>query len=433
MLPQLVLILLVLPFRSLGLSRRTEAGRHCNEVEECIPKESCQDWCDQLQGPGISSPETRQMVNDNICGFRERLPKICCRKEKVTQQTSCDGSPSQVPQPVSSPILETIKLRDSKYECGKQGDFHDTRVANGENVPSPGAWPWMARLMYAENNKSPEKTWCGGALVSKRHIITAAHCVEIPKMGEPVAVVLGEVDITTEYDCLETIDQCGRNGTQGQECYNKGRCENPAMKYNVKNITVAPNYEGEQAGRRFAINDIAVIELEREVTFTNSIKPVCLPNSEKPFDPSSPMVLKGWGNKVEGLAAPSSSSVLQELRGLREIPLEDTKDLVGCKTLLHNLPLLKSQMCIESSDNSINSNACKGDSGGPVSLLHKEGKHDIGSWQLVGVISFGHGRCGSRVPLVVTRVAEPATLAWVKETIGENGLPSTPRSYLPRF
>jgi len=327
---------------------------------------------------------------------------------------------------------EEVKLRDSKYECGIPGDIQDTRVANGEDVPSPGAWPWMARLMYAANNESPEKTWCGGALVSRRHIITAAHCVEIPKMGKPVAVVLGEVDITTEYDCLETIDQCGRNGTQGQECYNKGRCENPAMKYNVKNITVAPNYEGKQAGRRFPINDIAVIELEREVTFTNSIRPVCLPNSEKPFDPSSSMVLKGWGNTLTGFGAPRSSTVLQELRGLREIPLEDIKDLNGCKRKL-GLPLLDSQMCIERPENSINSNACKGDSGGPVSLLHKESEHNVGSWQLVGVISFGIGRCGSRVPLVVTRVAEPATLAWVKETIGENGLPSTPRSYLPRF
>ena len=137
------------------------------------------------------------------------------------------------------------------------------------------------------------------------------------------------------------------------------------------------------------------------------------------------MVLKGWGNTVAGLGAPSSSTVLQMLPGLREIPLEDTKDNSGCKTKL-GLPLLESQMCIESSENSINSNACKGDSGGPVSLLHRESEHNIGFWQLVGVISFGNRRCGSRVPLVVTRVGEPATLAWVKEIIREKG-------YLPRF
>jgi len=193
------------------------------------------------------------------------------------------------------------------------------------------------------------------------------------------------------------------------------------VKYSVKTITVAPNYDdkggGERFGRRFAINDVAVIELDEEVNFTNLVRPACLPNSEKPFDyPSSPMVLKGWGNDVSGLGAPSSSPVLQMLSGLREIPLEDTKDLAGCKTKL-GLPLLESQMCIESSETSVNSNACKGDSGGPVSLLHRGRKHDPGRWQLVGVISFGNGRCGSNSPLVVTRVSEPATLAWIKETI----------------
>jgi len=411
MLPRLFLHI-ILPSLAIGIGgRRTSAGQDCNDGKECVLMESCQDWCDQLQGTGISSQETRRMVNDNLCGFLGSDAKICCRKEKVTQQTSCDAPPR----------LETLKLRDSKYECGIQGDFQDTRVANGEDVPRPGAWPWMARLMYAANNESPEKTWCGGALVSRRHIITAAHCVEIPKIGKPVAVVLGELDITTEYDCMDTSERCGANGTLGLECYDSVLCAEPAVKYSVKTITVAPNYDekggGERFGRRFTINDVAVIELEEEVNFTNLVRPVCLPNPEKPFDyPSSPMVLKGWGNDVAGLGAPSSSPVLQMLRGLREIPLEDSKDLAGCKTKL-GLPLLESQMCIESSETSVNSNACKGDSGGPVSLLHRERKHDPGRWQLVGVISFGNGRCGSNSPLVVTRVGEPATLAWIKETI----------------
>jgi secreted trypsin-like serine protease len=281
----------------------------------------------------------------------------------------------------------------------------------------------MARLLYSANDENPEKTFCGGALVSRRHIITAAHCIET-EAGKPVAVVLGDVDISTEFDCVDTSDRCGANGTQGQECWNKGWCAKPAVKYNVKTITVAPNYNREQVGRRFPINDIAVIELEEDVNFTMSVRPACLPDSEKPFDPSSQMVLKGWGNTVAGLGKPRSSTVLQMLPRLREIPLEDTKDLEGCKTKL-GLQLLESQMCIESSETSINSNACPGDSGGPVSLLHRESKHDLGFWQLVGVISFSRGRCGSRVPLVVTRVAEPATLAWIKETIREKGLPSS--------
>jgi len=415
MLPQLVLIFLVLPSLILGLSH------DCTDVgKECVLMESCQDWCDQLQEVGISSQETRRMLNDNLCGFRGSDAKICCRKEKVTKQVSCEKKLELQRLP---PVPQSLPPQ-RQQECGIPGDFQDVRVSGGEDVPGPGAWPWMARLIYSSNEKSPEKTWCGGALVSRRHIITAAHCIEEPKIGKPVAVVLGDVDISTEYDCIATDDLCGANGTQGLECWNQGWCANPAVKYSVKTITVAPNYDktggGEKFGRRFPINDIAVIELDQDVSFTNSIRPACLPHpSERSFDhPHSHMVLKGWGNEVAGFGAPSSSAVLQMLGGLRETPLEDANDLDGCKTKL-GLPLLQSQMCIESSENEFNSNACRGDSGGPVSLLHRESKFDQGRWQLVGVISFGSGRCGSRVPLVVTRVAHPAILGWVKETIGD--------------
>lgn len=420
MLPHLILVLLVLPRRIVGfVARRTEAGRDCDDGEDCVALESCQDWCDKLHGEGIHSQETRQMLNDNLCGFKDQSnAKICCKKEKVTQQNSCNE-------------FANFETSFNPHKCGKVFEGA-TRVANGEDVPSPGAWPWTARLLYPGNERSPEKTWCGGALVSRKHIITAAHCIMTPKTGKPIAVVLGEVDITTEYDCMDTGDKCGANGTQGMECYNNVLCAEPAVKYSVKTISVAPNYVerggGEQFGRRFPINDIAVVELEEEVGFTNNIRPACLPHqhSGKPFDyPSSPMVLTGWGNEVGGLGAPSSSAVLQMLTGLRESPLEDTEDQNGCKTNL-GLPLLESQMCIESSDSLTNSNACRGDSGGPVLLLHRESEHDPGYWQLVGVISFGNGRCGSNSPLVVTRVGEPDTLAWIKKTIGEEILPAYP-------
>merc|ERR1712032_133637 len=169
-----------------------------------------------------------------------------------------------------------------QHDCGVPGDFQDTRVANGIPVPSPGAWPWMARLLYSANEESPSKTFCGGALVSSRHIITAAHCIKDEKIGKPIAVVLGDVDVTTEYDCMDTSDSCGAKGAQGLECYNKGWCAEPAVKYNVKRITVAPKYNRTggrtEFGGRFPINDIAVINqlplhgskkpLERKIKFS---------------------------------------------------------------------------------------------------------------------------------------------------------------------
>ena len=158
MLPQLILLLL--HSVTLGLSaRRHEAGQDCDDGKECVLMESCRDWCDQLQGAGIGSQETRRMLNDNLCGFRGSDAKICCRKEKVTQQVSCEKklAPQRLPPTTSSPTITPQK----EFECGVPGDFQDVRVSGGEDVPGPGAWPWMARLLYSANEKSPEKTWCG--------------------------------------------------------------------------------------------------------------------------------------------------------------------------------------------------------------------------------------------------------------------------------
>ena len=131
-----------------------------------------------------------------------------------------------------------------------------------------------------------------------------------------------QVDITTQYDCLVTADQCGANGTLGEACYNDVECAEPAVKFLVKRMTVAPNFE--EKGKRpwlWTVNDIALIELEEDVRFTNFIRPVCLPHelAPKPFEYR--MVLKGWGNEIPGLNRPSSSTVLQELSDLVETPL----------------------------------------------------------------------------------------------------------------
>ena len=74
---------------------------------------------------------------------------------------------------------------------------------------APGSWPWMARILYQKNFESDKnnlRTFCGGSLVSVWHVVTAARCLEDAIIGNPVAVDLGEFDLRTEYDCLQTAN-----------------------------------------------------------------------------------------------------------------------------------------------------------------------------------------------------------------------------------
>jgi len=55
------------------------------------------------------------------------------------------------------------------------GNSNSDRIIGGMNA-SLGAYPWIARLGY-ENNVEKESYRCGGALINRFYVITAAHCV----------------------------------------------------------------------------------------------------------------------------------------------------------------------------------------------------------------------------------------------------------------
>lgn len=64
----------------------------------------------------------------------------------------------------------------SLLEHRKCGNSNSDRIIGGKNA-SLGAYPWIARIGYG-NPGAPDLSYrCGGTLINKLYVITAAHCV----------------------------------------------------------------------------------------------------------------------------------------------------------------------------------------------------------------------------------------------------------------
>ena len=170
------------------------------------------------------------------------------------------------------------------------------RIVNGHDVNIKGiknnipihSYPWMVRL---SENKDTREVFCGGTLISKKHVITAAHCMIKCSMRASKCKVKGACR-KNEINCskykmnwaiLGDYDRSKRN--QG-EVYKKIKCsiEHPN--------THQPNPEDDGAFEY----DFSIVILKYCVHFTDNIKPADLPTNDKDTYEQEMVTVIGWGH-----------------------------------------------------------------------------------------------------------------------------------------
>ncbi|KAF5287279.1 hypothetical protein FQR65_LT02152 [Abscondita terminalis] len=223
-------------------------------------------------------------------------------------------------------------------------------IVGGESVLSRGIYTYQVSLQYQNRH------FCGGAIISNRLVLTAAHCLEKMSVGF-FTINVGMIDVT---DATRT-------------------------KYTVKQMFVHQNYNSTQF-----FNDIGLLVTHIPIVFNANVHEIKL--YEGYLTGEKTCVATGWG----ALAYEGKSPIMLQMLTTSTITNQ------RCKDMQRSAPppiFENTNICTYREKGK---GLCSGDSGGPLVCDNK----------LVGIVSWSR-KCAYGYPEVFSRIY--GYLDWINQ------------------
>ncbi|NXI43363.1 TMPS9 protease, partial [Galbula dea] len=274
-------------------------------------------------------------------------------------ETTKPAEPTQTPGKIDNKSIDILHGASSSVpDCGLTSALAFSKIVGG-SIAARGEWPWQVSLWLQRKEHK-----CGAVLIADRWLLSAAHCFDIYSDPKMWMAFLGTPFLS---------------GTDGK------------MK-KIFRIYKHPFYNA------YSLDyDVALLELTTPVTFSSTIKPVCLPDYSHILHEGARCFITGWGSTKKG-------GLMSKHLQKAEVKLMGDQ---ACKTF-YPAQISSRMLCAGLPQGTVDS--CSGDAGGPLACKEPSGK-----WFLAGITSWGYGCARPYFPGVYTKVT--AVQGWIAQNL----------------
>lgn len=303
----------------------------------------------------MSSTDTENYKSDLLPQMDPSKDAKYWEKNGDCKQMQKENKDLQNPQKTSGiSFRRPSNLNDDK--CGLKPIVDGERIVGGKEA-EPLGYPWNVALTLKWGLQ-----FCGGSLINKWYVLTAAHCVAWGRSALKMRLRIGDHNLKGKQEDHPHIER-GAN----------------ALKIHIKYDTANTDF------------DVALIKLDEPVDLTlPNVATVCLPYDESAEYVGRKATVTGWGmTSYSG----STSDFLREVN----VTVISNKE---CSRLYKPNPVTKNMLCAGERKKG-GKDACQGDSGGPLVLKKSDER-----WEQIGVVSWGRECARPQYPGVYTRVTK---------------------------